>query len=111
MVYSSAAYAEHKTALDENAKRKQTYESEQTAYKDAERKASAIRSTIHERIEQVCEHARRVEMLAHRFVEYLSIANGDDLMAMQFLVKAFDLSDEDIESVRRHELVARGADQ
>lgn len=105
MAYSTAAYAEHKAVLEENATRKNAYQNDRRAYDDAERKCSDIRGRIEDRIADVRERFQRVDMLADRFLEYRSIANGDDLMAMQFLVKAFDLTDEEIARVRSHDLV------
>jgi len=105
MYFSAETYAAQKTVLETNAERKRSYETEQREYRDAERKAQSIRDEIHGRINEVRAKAARVTTLADRFVEYRAIAQGDDLMAMQFLLKAFDMDDDEIEAVRRHSLV------
>lgn len=99
MVYSPQTHALHKEALDENAVRKDAYEIEQRAYRAAEEGAAGIRADVRDRIDTVQEHARRIAMLADRFVEYQAIANGDDKMAMQFLVKAFGLDEPTVDAV------------
>ncbi|MGH8829422.1 MAG: hypothetical protein ACRDVZ_17820, partial [Jiangellaceae bacterium] len=103
MYYSQESYAASKQMLTENTQRKNAYEQARREYEQNERDAQKFRDEIDARIEQVRTRQERVEFLTARWREYVGIAGGDGLMAMQFLAKAHHLSDEDIAALREVE--------
>ena len=87
--YSQESHALHKEMLDRNSRRRNAYDTEQTAWRRAEREAESIRAGVLDRVREAEDKARQIEFLQGRYAEYIEIAGGDKEMALEFLKKAF----------------------
>jgi GrpB-like predicted nucleotidyltransferase (UPF0157 family) len=98
--YSQETWAKHRDVLKRNAAKKAEYDALKRSWDQAERDARSVRSAVTDRIDEVRERQARREMLTDRYVEYIGIAGGDKNVAMEFLRRAFDLTDDEAELLR-----------
>lgn len=101
IVYSQSAYAAHKEALDSNSVMRAAYEADLRAYEAAEREAAEVRSEVMDRVKAVEDAEERRAMLFDRFAEYVVIADGSRDIALEFLRRAFPMTDDEANAISK----------
>lgn len=95
-VYSSELYSEISTLAMQNKKLKETYEKDLKSYHSALQESKWIEDEINEQVSSVRGKYYKMDNYARKFKnDYLPLANNDENVAMKFLEKAYNLSDEE----------------
>lgn len=77
-----------------NKKLKEDYEAKLAEYNSANDEADYIRVDIYDRFREVRDKFAKMEELKHQYASYLSLAGGNATIAMNFLKKAYNVSEE-----------------
>lgn len=100
--YSEKVFIDNKEKLLKNKLLESQYNKINSEYKDSVRKAEDVTSEIKTRIKSINERYDRIEELTNLFINtYMPLAENNAKVAMAFLVKAYNLTDEDVEEVKR----------
>lgn len=95
--YSMGLYAKIADEAIRNKKAKDDFIKQQSEYNKINSECVDIVSEIRDRVSEVKDKYYRLEELIGKFNnDYLPIANGDEKIAMKFLVKAYSLSEDDV---------------
>lgn len=95
-VYSSELYSEVYTLAMQNKKLKETYEKDLKSYHSVLQESKWIEDEINEQVGSVRNKYYKMDNYVRRFkCDYLPLANNDENVAMKFLNKAYNLSDEE----------------
>jgi len=77
-----------------NKKLKEDYEAKLAEYNAANDEADYIRIDIYDRFREVRDKFAKMDELKHMYGVYLSLADGNATIAMNFLKKAYNVSEE-----------------
>jgi hypothetical protein len=100
--YSEKAFIDNKEKLLKNKLLESQYNKAISEYRNSVRKAEDVTSEIKTRIKSINERYDRIEELTNLFTNtYMPLAENNAKVAMAFLVKAYNLTDEDVEEVKR----------
>jgi len=96
IVYSNKEYVGIKDLLEKNSRLKEDYEDKLKDYKYAKENSKWIRDEIEERVEEVREKYRKLGDYVWKFEnDYLPLADNNKEVAMNFLNKAYFLTEEE----------------
>ena len=99
-VYSKELFNQMATNLQTNKKLRDQYQKDLKEYNEVLTKATELTAEMDEKILNVRADFDRKQRLARKFKEdYLPIADNNEEIAMNFLSKAYSLSDEDKEYI------------
>lgn len=95
-VYTNKEYCEIKEQLTENSKLKKQFEYELKAYNADVDSAKWIRDEINGRVNEVNEKYYKLGSYVRKFKhDYLPLSDGNEEIAMNFLEKAYSLTEEE----------------
>jgi hypothetical protein len=100
MVYSLDAYAELKSELKNTKAMQDTYNQEAQAYKLALSERSAVYEKIDKAVRVAWDKKRREDTLACAYEKYIKLTCDGDI-AMRLLEDAYEISDEEKQSITR----------
>lgn len=102
-VFSKKKYDEIKKRLSEYNKAYEKYQKDLNAYNSIKAKANEATAFIDEKIDAaVADIGKKERYLNILIMDYIPLADGDIDMAMKFLKKAYDLSEDDVEYIIEH---------
>lgn len=88
-------YTQHKAELEAHAGRKEEYEKAQREHHRNVEAWRTINTRVYSAISRAKEEQRERQQLLATFKEYVRLADGDNVMALQFLLKAHSNYDEE----------------
>jgi hypothetical protein len=94
--YSPEVFASIRESLTEYTLAKNTYAREYNEYRDITAKRDKAAKWIWDRVEEIREKYVSQERMAKEFQRYLTLANGDKTIALNFLKNAYSLSDAEL---------------
>jgi hypothetical protein len=92
--YTKETLASTKKNIEENARIKKLHDAEMSEYNNSISDGESIREEIHGRYNEVVEKYEEFERLKRRYSEYLELADNQPDIAMNFLKKAYKVSEE-----------------
>lgn len=102
-IYSEEVYSRAKKGIEKFNAEKNAYDKAFAKYKEELAKANEVTAFIDEKVTFVNEDYNRKIYLTRLFVnDYLPIAENNEEMAMKFLKKAYELSEDDEKYILSH---------
>lgn len=102
-IYSEEVYSRAKKGIEKFNAEKNAYDKAFAEYKDELAKANEVTAFIDEKVTFVNEDYNRKIRLTRLFVnDYLPIAENNEEMAMKFLKKAYEVSEDDEKYILSH---------
>ncbi|MBO4689391.1 MAG: hypothetical protein J5621_00805 [Paludibacteraceae bacterium] len=111
-LYSKELYNQMSTNLQTNNRMRKQYEKDLSEYNEMLSRATELTAAMDEKILNVRDDFNRKQSLARKFREdYLPLAGNDEDVAMNFLAKAYTLSEEDKEYILKESKNADNAEK
>ena len=92
-VYTEKMIDQHRDHLKENQKMKEEYEEKRSEYRSARNEAESIRSEVWDAYREAHESRQKKVSLLDTYRQYVDIAEGNEEIAMEFLEKAYTITD------------------
>ena len=102
-VYSESTYEKLKDSISTNKKLKEEYESEMKNYTSIQEESKEIESEVYAIISYVRKKYSELESFCYKFkFDYMPLSDNNEEIAMNFLNKAYTLSEEQKQYVIAH---------
>lgn len=92
--YSKKLLAEMEDSFSANERTKKQYDTLLAEYTDNYNSAASIREEIYDRYNEVVDKYSNMERMKSKYSEYLTLAENDSTIAMNFLKKAYTIDAE-----------------
>lgn len=103
-VYSKEKYNKVQETLATYKKLNEQYRKDKAAYEKASTAAIEVTEEFTNKLNEAKETMQHRNKMAYKFYcDYLPLADGNKTVAMNFLKKAYTISDEDIAYINKHE--------
>lgn len=95
-VYSNKLHQEVGSFIKLNEKLEKDYKDELTLFDNSQEESKEIKEGIWERVQEVRDKYYNLNLHVERFKhDYMPLANNDEAIAMNFLIKAYALTDDE----------------
>jgi hypothetical protein len=102
-VYSDKLFAEIESMIGQNKKITEKHEAALKEYTESQEGVTDIQNEIWDRVREVQEKYYNLNLHVERFkTEYMPLAGNDEAVAMNFLVKAYRIKDDEQEYVLKN---------
>lgn len=103
LIFSKEKFESEKNRIKGFNKAMESYNQELEKYKKALAEANEVTNFIDEKVEEVVEDFNRKSRLTRLFVyDYLPVAENNESIAMKFLEKAYNVSEDDKKYILEH---------
>lgn len=102
--YSKKKMLECQETLETYRRLREQYNKDEEEYNNLQNKAIEVTQEFIERLNNArttIQH--RIKLARKYYLDYLPLANNDSTIAMNFLKKAYSVSDEDVKYIQNHE--------